>query len=172
MACTHPDGRRAAPLVVTWEVGQAAPWLVRTDLAPGEVGPAWSGLRCWVELGFRALKRLDWHWERTRRGDPERVARQWLVLAVAVATRWTVATGTRDEDAVRLGRAPANLPPPPPGPFARTVRVFARGLARLRWQLTRCRRRWSAVWLWPEPWPGIPAGLTAVVVPAQAPLPP
>jgi hypothetical protein len=37
----------------------------------------------WIEFGFRALKGLGWRWERTRRTDPDRVARHWLVLAVA-----------------------------------------------------------------------------------------
>ena len=98
------------------------------------------------------------------RTDPDRVARHWLVLAVA--TLWTVATGTRVEDAARLGREPAHLRvalPPPPGPVRRTTSVFARGLARLRWQLLRVRRLWSRIWLWPEPWPDPPPGLSVVV---------
>ena len=100
--------------------------------------------------------------ERTRRTDPDRVARHWLVLAVA--TLWTLATGTRVEDAARLGREPANLrvaTPPPPGRVGRTTSVFARGLARLRWQLLRVRRLWVRTWRWPEPWP---ADLTGLLV--------
>ena len=92
------------------------------------------------------------------------MARHWLVLAVA--TLWTVATGTRVEDAERLGREPAHLRvalPPPPGVFRRTVSVFARGLARLRWQLLRVRRLWTRIWLWPEPWPDPPPLLRVVV---------
>jgi hypothetical protein len=155
--------RKEATLVATWEEGEAEPCLVLTDLDPTAVGPCWYGLRAWIELGFRALKSLGWHWERTRRTDPKRAARHWLVLAVA--TLWVLATGTRVEDAARLGRAPARLRvavPPPPGPFQRTTSVFARGLARLRWQLLRARRLWSRVWLWPEPWPHAPPGLTLV----------
>jgi hypothetical protein len=165
-AFKHRTVRRDATLVVTWEAGQAEPWLVLTDLPPAEVGPCWYGLRTWVELGFRALKSLGWHWERTRRTDPDRVARHWLVLAVA--TLWTLATGTREEDAERLGRAPGNLrvaPPPPPGLFQRTESVFARGLGLLRWQLLRVRRLWDRVWLWPDPWPGPPPELLVVVAP-------
>lgn len=157
--------RRDATLVVAWEDGQAEPWLVLTDLPPGEVGPCWYGLRTWVELGFRALKSLGWHWERTRRTDPDRVARHWLVLAVA--TLWALATGTREEDAERLGREPANLRvalPPPPGLFQRTESVFALGATRLRWQLLRVRRLWSRIWLWPDPWPEPPPELAVTVV--------
>lgn len=164
-ACKHRTVRREATLVVAWEAGRAEPWLVLTDLAPREVGPAWYGLRTWVELGFRALKSLGWHWERTRRTDPHRVARHWLVLAVA--TLWTLAAGTREEDAARLGRDPANLrvaAPPPPGVFHRAASVFARGAARLRWQLLRTRRLWARQWLWPEALPPAPPGWTVTVV--------
>ena len=150
--------------MVVWEEGQTDPWLVLTDLAPTAVGVCWYGLRIWVELGFRALKGLGWHWERTRRTDPDRVARHWLVLAVA--TLWVLATGTRAEDAARRGREPAHLRvalPPPPGVYHRTVSVFARGLARLRWQLLRVRRLWATRWLWPEPWPDPPPLLRVVV---------
>ena len=97
---------------------------------------------------------------------PGRIARRWLVLAVA--TLWTVATGTREEDAERLGREPAHLRvalPPPPGPCQRATSVFARGLARLRWQLLRVRRLWGTIWLWPEPWPEPPPGLQVVIAP-------
>lgn len=170
-AFKHRTVRREGTLLVTWAEGQAEPWLLLTDLAPTAVGPCWYGLRTWVELGFRTLKSLGWHWERTRRTDPDRIARHWLVLAVA--TLWTVATGTREEDAERWGRAPAKLRvalPPPPGVFQRTTSLFARGLARLRWQLVRVRRLWQPIWLWPEPWPDPPPTLAVVVVPSPSPL--
>lgn len=148
-----------ATLIALWEEGQAEPCLVLTDLAPEQTGLCWYALRAWIEQGFRALKRFGWQWARTRRTDPARVARHWLVLAVA--TLWTLATGTRVEDAARLGRDPAQLRvavAPPPGP-PRETSVFARGLARLRWQLLRGRRLWRRLWLWPEPWPEPPASL-------------
>lgn len=167
VAFSQRPRQRAATLVVVWEDNQVEPWLVLTDLAPDAVGPAWYGLRTWVELGFRALKRLGWHWERTRCTDPDRVARHWLVLAVA--TMWVVATGTREEDAARLGREPAHLRvavPPPPGIVRRTVSVFARGVVRLRWQLLRVRRLWTRLWLWPEPWPDLAATVQLRVIPS------
>ena len=162
--------RKAATLIALWEPDQPDPCLVLTDLPPEQVGPCWYGLRSWVELSFRALKSFGWHWERSRRTDPDRVSRHWLVLAIA--TLWTLATGTRVEDAERLGRLPATLRvglPPPTGIFQRTVSVFARGLAWLRWQLLRVRRLWRRQWLWPEALPLAPPGLHLTVVPKPLP---
>ena len=159
-AFTHRAVRRQGTLLAVWDEGQEEPWLVLTDLAPDAVGVCWDGLRVWVELGFRALKGMGWRWERTRRTDPDRVARHWLVLAVA--TLWTLATGTRAEDAVAAGLAPAHLrtpPPPPPPPDRRDLSVFQRGLAWLRWQLLRQRRLWRRCWLLPERWPSPPPAL-------------
>ena len=172
-AFKHRAARRAGTLVVAWEPGQAEPWLVLTDLAPTEVGVAWYGLRTWVELGFRGLKGVGWRWERTRRADPERVARHWLVLAVA--SLWALATGTRVEEAELRGAPPANLrvaAPPARRERPRRTSVFALGLTWLRWQLLRVRRLWRQVWLWPEPWPDPPPGLAVTVVPALTPLHP
>jgi hypothetical protein len=135
--------RGAGTLVVVWEADQAEPWVLLTDLPPEGVGPAWYGLGVWVELGFRALKGVGWQW--TRRTEPDRVARHWLVLAVA--TVWVVATGTREEDAAR----------------PRTVSIFGRGLLRLRWHLLRVRRLWRTLWRWPEPWPDLAATVPLTV---------
>jgi hypothetical protein len=172
IAYKHAPVRQPATLLVTWGPDQPEPWLLLTDLAPDQVGPCWYGLRTWIELGFRALKSLGWQWERTRRTDPVRMARHWLVLAVA--TLWTLATGTRDEDAERLGRPPSHLrvakPPPATAGFQRTTSIFARGLARLRWQLLRTRRLWSRQWLWPEALPLAPPGLVVTVIPEPLPV--
>lgn len=153
-----PD-RRAGTLLVVWGAGQAAPWVLLTDLPPAEVGVCWYGLRAWIEVGFRALKGMGWRWERTRRTDPARVERHLLVLAVA--TLWTLATGTRAEDAEGRGVAPANLrtAPPPPPDHRRRLSVFARGIGWLRWQLLRGRRLWTRLWLVPEARPEPPPGL-------------
>jgi len=175
VAFSRREDRRRGTLLVVWDEGQAEPWVLLTDLPPEGVGVCWYGLRAWVELGFRALKGVGWHWERTRRTDPERVARHWLVLAVA--TLWTLAYGTRVEDAALRGVPPARLraPAPAPAPPAEERRprrfgVFLLGLARLRWQLLR-GRPWRWLWLAPEPWPDPPPRL-AIVRPPPAPGPP
>lgn len=153
-AFKHRDVRRAGTLVVVWEAGHDAPWLVLTDLAPDAVGVGWYGLRVWVELGFRALKSLGWQWERMRRTEPERVARHWLVLAVA--TLLDEAYGTRVEDADLAGVPPAALRTPPPvaiDPARRRTSVFVRGLAWLRDGLGRRGPLWRRLWLRPQPLP-------------------
>jgi hypothetical protein len=154
--------RRAGTLIVAWGEGQARPWVVLTDLPPGRAGVAWYGLRAWVELGFRALKGVGWQWQRTRRTDPARVARHWLVLAVA--TLWVVATGTRAEDAERASCPPGRLVGPPPAPVApaaRRVSVFRRGLTWLRQHLV-AGRPWRRLWLAAEPWPASPPDLRLI----------
>lgn len=163
VAFKHRTVRRAGTLVVMWDHDQTEPWLVLTDLAPTEVGVCWYGLRTWVELGFRSLKSFGWQWERTRRTDPDRVARHTLVLAIA--TLWTVATGTREEDAAWRGCDPNRIrvvTPPPPA-RTRTTSVFARGLVRVRWQLLRIRRLWRQLWLWPDPWPASPPNVSVIL---------
>jgi hypothetical protein len=113
-----------------------------------------------MELGFRALKSLGWQWQQTRRDEPERVARHWLVLAVA--TLWVLGCGTREADAERLGLAPdrVRVPPKLPSPEAAnaSVSLFARGLSSARRQLGH-GRIWKRLWLrpskLPKPYPGI-----------------
>ena len=132
------------------------------------VGVSWYALRFWIELGFKAVKSLGWKWDKTRRTDPARVSRHWLVLSVA--TLLTLADGTRVEDAQDRRIAPANLrTPPKAGPVLdtgalapthlnpwrrprRTVSVIRHGIDWLRRLLLR-GRLWSRVWLLPEPWP-------------------
>lgn len=151
--------RRAGTLLVVWATGRQDPWLVFTDLRPRQVGIAWYGLRMWIELGFKALKGLGWHWDQTRRTDPARVARHWLVLAVA--TLLVLATATRLEDAERLELPPAALQHPPRHPRwrpvgpSRLVSLLAQGLTELRRQLVQ-GRLWRCCWLAPEPWPDPP----------------
>ncbi len=128
--------RRAGTLIVVWVEGQQNPWLLFTDLRPRAVGIAWYGLRMWIEMGFKVLKGLGWHWDKTRRTDPDRVARYWLVLAVA--TILTLATATRIEDAALLALPPAMLHAPPTRPrwrplgTTRTVSLISQGIADLR----------------------------------------
>lgn len=153
-AFKHPHVRRIGTLVVLWESDQVEPWLVLTDLAPDQLGPAWYGLRVWVEQGFRALKSAGWHWERIRRTDPERVARHWLVLAVASVL--CAAYGTRVEDAQWARRTPTHLHAPPTWPpervVCRVVHLLATGRHWLR-VLLLTRRWWQRLWLLPTPLP-------------------
>jgi hypothetical protein len=143
-----------ATLVVVWDLGQQAPWVLLTDIRPRQVGVVWYALRMWIELGFRALQGVGWQWQRTRRTHLARVARHWLVLAVAML--WTLAVGTRAADALLSGRPPARVrrPPAPGGPVGNTRRysIFARGRLLLQRLATR-GRLWTALWLAPEPWP-------------------
>ena len=60
VAFKHAGVRRAATLVVVWDADQPEPWVLLTDLSPEHVGLGWYGLRVWIELGFRSLKRLGW----------------------------------------------------------------------------------------------------------------
>ena len=106
------DRRLTVTLIAVWTEEQKEPWVVVTDLPPARVGVGWYALRMWVELGFRALKGLGWQWQRSRRTDPARVARHWLVLAVA--SLWVLAHGTRVEDAHGRGLPPARLRAPAP----------------------------------------------------------
>ena len=64
---------------MVWAADQVAPWVLLTDLPPDAIGVCGSGLRVWIELGFRALKGVGWQGQHPRRTDPARVARHWLV---------------------------------------------------------------------------------------------
>jgi hypothetical protein len=119
--------------------------VVLTDVPPERVGICWYGLRVWIEFGSRVLKGVGWQWQQTRRTEPTRVARYWLVLAVA--TLWVLAYGTRVEDAAQQGLPLLQLARPPRG-----VSLFRQGLSWLRVHLLR-GRLWRRLWLAPEPWP-------------------
>ena len=122
----------------------------RTGLAYWVVGTVLAGSAC-LNAVFSILKREGWNWHRTRRSDPARVDRHWLVMAVA--TLQVLAHGTRVEDAALLGRhpwhltqAPATLPAPA---TPRAVSVFRLGLTPLR-RLCFQGRTWQGLWLRPE----------------------
>ena len=155
-----PSAQRRCTLLVVWYSEQEEPWIILTDLPPEEVGVSWYALRFWIELGFKAVKSLGWQWQKTRRTDPARISRHWLVLSVA--TLLTLAYGTRVEDANDRRIAPGNLRAPPkhlasthhsswsrPG---RAVSIIRHGIDWLRRLLHR-GRSWRRVWLLPEPWP-------------------
>jgi len=156
--------RLSVTLVVVWSADQKAPWAVVTDLKTNEVGVSWYALRMWVELGFRVLKSVGWPWQRSRRTDPARVARHWLVLALA--TFWVMVYGTRVEEAERYGVAPARMRTPPApliNPYPRRVSLFQLGLQCLQ-RLLLQGRWWQRWWLVPEPWPDPPPGLVIFVL--------
>jgi hypothetical protein len=158
-AFKHTGVKRAGTLIVCWGEDEAEPWICLTDLPPEQVGVAWYGLRTWIELGFRFLKRGGWDWQHTRRTDPARIARHLLV--VAIATLITALVGTRVEDAAVRGRLPhaIRVATPPPARRQRQVAVLVRGLATVRVLLLRGRGLWQRLWLWPDPWPDPPAHL-------------
>src|SRR3954468_4605441 len=163
-----PKGRRlTVTLVAAWTTAREEPWVVVTDLSPDRVGVGWYASRMWVELGFRALEGLGWQWQRSRRTDPARVARHWLVLAVA--SLWVLAHGTRVEDAHGRGLPPAPLRAPPApraGARPRRISLVRLGIQWLRHLLAR-GRLWRRLWLAPEPWPQPPPGL-AITIPGTA----
>lgn len=153
---------RWGTLVVVWAEEQTEPWLVLTNLPPEDIGVCWYGLRVWIELGFRALKGVGWQWQHTRRTNPQRVARHWLVLAVAML--WVLAYGTRAEDAETQGLPPGRLLRPPLHPRwlqQRKVSLFRQGRIWLTRQLLR-GKPWRRLWLAPDPWPSIPEHLQLI----------
>lgn len=161
---SRPRGPRSRP--PCWWSGsriRTNPLVLLTDLHPAEVGLIWYGLRFWIECGFRIIKGMGWQWQKSQRTDPDRVARHWLVLAMA--TTWVLATGTRVKDATSLDRLPAHLHAPPArvllagGTSPRSLSVFQQGLRALQEQLHHTRL-WRVLWLAPEPWPADPPGLT------------
>lgn len=132
--------------------------MLLTDLAPEAVGVGWYGLRSWIEVGFRCLKSMGWHWERSRRTDPERVARHWLVLAVA--TLWTVGVGTRAEEAEWVDQSAWEVCQPQvrPTDYRRQISVFQHGYAWIWGQLVD-GSYWEDFWLADDPWPTPPANV-------------
>ena len=112
----------SATIIVIWVKGQSDPWIVLTDMEPDEAGASRHALRFWIETGFKALKSVGWQWQDTRRADPARAERHWLILAAA--TLPALAYGSREEDAEAQGRLPSALRSPPK---AAPVRASGRG---------------------------------------------
>ncbi len=106
---------RTEPLdstLIVWQAyGQAQPWVLLTDTPVAQTEPTLYACRNWIEQGFRGLKTVGWKWHKTRRLDPTRVGRHWLVLAIA--TWLAVAYGTRREEAEARHREPGRLRRPP-----------------------------------------------------------
>jgi hypothetical protein len=126
-----PTGSRlSCTLLACWEQGHQEPWLIVTDLGPGDATALWYAWRGWIEQGFRDLKSDGWQLSRTRMTDPERVARWWA--AAALATLWVLEAG---QEAQRL-EIPATRTHAGPEAAAVTS-LFALGLAVLAAQLGR-----------------------------------
>ncbi len=147
----HPQAQRWQTVLVVWTANHKAPWVIFTDLPPRAAGLLWYGLRMWIESGFRDLKSMGWEWERTRRRDPLRVSRFWLVLSLA--TIWSLATGTASEDAAA---------PPAGRTRPRALSVFHRGRFAERGVRLGFRPPLTLT-LAPEPWPEPPPTLTLEV---------
>ena len=94
-----------ATLFVLHDYGQAQPCVQLTDTPVAQTEPTLYACRHWIEQGFGGLKTVGWKWHKTRRRDPTRGGRHWLVLAIA--TLLAMAYGTRREDAEVRHRAPA-----------------------------------------------------------------
>ena len=156
--------RLKGTIIVIWVEGQDAPWIILTDLNSKEAGASWREMRFWIETGFKALKSVGWQRQKTRRTDPARVERHWLVLSVA--TLMTLATGSRVEDPQALKRDPSALRAPPKAAPERNrlASVFRLGLSTLSRLLTN-GRMWRRARLLPEPWPAPPDGVKVVCHP-------
>ena len=155
-----------ATLMVWHAYGQKQPWVLLTNTPVAQTAPTLYACRNWIEQGFRGLKTvgdpLGGKWHKTRRLDPTRVGRHWLVLAMA--TWLAVAYGTRHEDAEARHRAPGHLRQPPAGdPLGVTAAqqaalpprrhsLLQQGVARRRRLLLR-GYLWARVWLRPTPGP-------------------
>ena len=154
--------RIRATMIVIQAEGQSDPWIILTDLDPEDAGASWYALRFWIEVGFKALKSVGWQWRKTRRRDPARVERHWLVLSIS--TLYALAYGSREEDAEALKRSPSALRSPPKAAPVRAsgrrrlLSVFSRGAEALKRRLIK-GAMWRNVWLLPEPWSPPPDGV-------------
>lgn len=161
VAFTHAPKRVPGTLAAMWVEGYDEPWALLTDIPPDQLDAGWYALRAWDEAGYRQSTSMGWDWQRGQLPDPDAVA--WQYLVVAVATLWALVVGTRIEDAEQarvpagqLRHAPTTLGPPQPhrwsGTATRVICLLQRGCQKLRWLLAR-GRQWVRVWLRPEPLP-------------------
>ena len=107
-------------LIVLHAYGQKQPWVLLTNTPVAQTEPTLYACRNWIEQGFRGLKTVGWKWHKTRRLEPTRVSRHWLVLAIA--TLLAVAYGTRREEAAARHREPGRLRRPPAELTTKTLR--------------------------------------------------
>lgn len=163
-AFATPDSRLECTLAAWWGEGHAEPWFVLTDLPPACCDAQWYGLRSWCEQAFKCTKRGGWQWQQTHMTDPARVARLWLVMAVA--TLWMITIGSDLE----VGPSAA-LPDLPDlrsllglegTRRPRRTRLFRLGWLWLLVQLIQGQDVPLPRRLVPEPWPDIPERLDLV----------
>jgi hypothetical protein len=102
-----PEAQLACTLLLSWAADAEEPWVIVTDLAPEVAAVAWYGMRMWIEASYKDIKRGGWHWEQTKMEEPERVARLWLVMAVA--TLRVVSVGDTADDALAASSLPDDL---------------------------------------------------------------
>jgi hypothetical protein len=104
--------RLLATVLMHWEPGYEAAWIILTDLEPEDAQIAWYGLRTWIEGGFKDFKRGLWGWHHSKMDRATCVERLWLALALAQL--WCVSLGCQAEaereEACRLHEPGADLP--------------------------------------------------------------
>jgi hypothetical protein len=132
-----------------------SPHLV-THLPPRQADAAWYGLRAWVERGFGHARAGGFNWQDTRMTGPARAARQWLAMAVAVASVLLLRQGGRHEQEQEQEQeqqqpTPAPTPAPTPRP-RRILSVFCAGTLLVRIAALTGVRAPHAGFV-PEPWP-------------------
>jgi hypothetical protein len=126
---TTAEAQLDCTLLVQWDADAAEPWVIVTDLAPAAAESAWYGMRSWIEASYKDMKRGGWHWEQTKMDDPARVARLWLVLAVA--TLWVVSVGGKADPTLPASSLPATLITAPEPSAPRQLSCFRRGVLRI-----------------------------------------
>jgi hypothetical protein len=77
----------ACTLLLRWEAAYPKPLLVITAVPADAVPIAHYGFRMWIENGFRDAKGGGFQLQHTKIRQPRRLARLWLVLAVATLYR-------------------------------------------------------------------------------------
>lgn len=80
-----------AYLWVQWDLGQAEPRLLLSDLAPRHTRGNPYPLRMWIEANFKDWKRGGLRLEQTKMTDPQRLAR--LLLVVALTNLYLIRAG-------------------------------------------------------------------------------
>lgn len=141
----------ACTLLAYWGPDYDEPWLILTDVAPDQADAVWYGWRCWIEQTFKLIKRGGWQWQKTRMTDATRVARLWVV--VAVATLWLLEVGGVAETQIPLATVVVDVLPRP----GRRVRgIFRRGRTLLLSQWLSPRRAERPARFVPEAWPAVP----------------